>query len=680
MPSVEFPFILSGPLIRRAEPTQVFFWMATSKRCNISPTLFKISGTPDQPIYEKIHADYESSRVRIGKRLFIHLIKAFPTTGLFPTDTLIGYNLKFFTGSDMFDLSRFGFLSKESPQSIVYGSLKYPAFLLKGPSNVSNILYGSCRKLHGKGTDTLALGDMVLENEYFNLSSRPDSLFLMGDQIYADDVADPIFRTISFLNKELIGDYEPLEKIDDRIQLNPFHTSLKRINGRQYIMENFCQFTSGNAQNHLIELGEFAAMYLLSWSPQIWEFARSKGWIETFNEAVSSGYIHFTFPVQTKEHRAERNQLESRFNEQVEALVSFQKTLPQVQRLLANIPSYMIFDDHDVTDDWNITSNWRRNVETSPLGRHVIANGLTAYWAFQGWGNHPDSFDEHFRTVMKSYFKRLRTRRIHSVYEKWVSLVWNFNSWHYISPTHPRAVFLDSRTQREYNNKPSPVKFGEMIEEEIGCPQLLSKSGWELVSEKLKESSWEKNRPLIIVAATPVYGMGLIESFIHDYVYPFKVLGVEVQTSFDFEAWKYNAEGFTEFLEHVADWSPSPCIILSGDVHYATAVKAEVTFQDGRELKINQFTSSPFKNMSFAGLWGLLMKGVIGVNVRNRKNKDLLRYCSEEYEIKRGTSEHYLWKDQLRYQTVKKDSIFETQNNMGFLFISGEEIRNNLLT
>jgi len=60
-----------------------------------------------------------------------------------------------------------------------------------------------------------------------------------------------------------------------------------------------------------------------------------------------------------------------------------------VRRALANVPTYMIFDDHDVTDDWNLTARWRDRVRASPAGRRIVANALAAYWAFQGWGNDP---------------------------------------------------------------------------------------------------------------------------------------------------------------------------------------------------------------------------------------------------------------------------------------------------
>src|SRR4029078_4567224 len=43
------------------------------------------------------------------------------------------------------------------------------------------------------------------------------------------------------------------------------------------------------------------------------------------------------------------------------------KNLPRVQRALANVSTYMILDDHDVTDDFFLNPIWRRRV----LGRRL---------------------------------------------------------------------------------------------------------------------------------------------------------------------------------------------------------------------------------------------------------------------------------------------------------------------
>lgn len=686
---MQFPLILSGPIVRRVESTRAYIWIATSKKVQIESDFFQIEkgNETHSYLYHKLDTNCQTMKVKIGKQLFVYLIKITPQDESFPTDTLIGYNLRFNDDSRLDDLESLELLNPNHPGSLVYGNLKYPTFQIKRGQSSCHIFYGSCRKLHGDGEDTLAYADSIIDNHHANVQNRPDSLFLMGDQIYADDVADPLFGVISKISNELIGQREPLHHLEKRLQQEPFCTALNQVNGRQLIMESFCQFTSSHAQNHLIEFGEFAAMYLLSWSPEIWDIAQANHFFESFDELEKRKLIHFVSTNEkgdSKNHRFERNQLLNRFNEQQEALVSFRASLNRVRRLLANIPTYMIFDDHDLTDDWNISAEWKKNVSEAPLGRHVIANGLSAYWAFQGWGNDPDNFDQNFIKLMESYFKTIRKGSFHPfTHEKWGNILWQLSSWHFVAPTHPKAVFLDTRTQREYTTTPKLVKLGHIIKETTACPQLLSDQGWSTVSNKLLSSSWKTKTPLLIVSATPVYGMGLIESFLHDYVYPFQVIGVEVRTSFDFEAWKYNGEGFTKLLYQVAKWEPSECIFLSGDVHYASAVKATVTFPGGTTLPIHQYTSSPFKNMSFSGVWGVLMKGVIGFNSIKRKNKDIYRICDTSYSIshddKDDDSKPFLWKDQLRYQFLEKGSIIETNNNLGLVSISSHSITNVLI-
>jgi hypothetical protein len=687
MLSLNFPFILAGPIIRRVDPTQVYIWIALSEHCMIEANFYEVqianAPTP-QHEYHDIHTITQAKPIQLGKNLFIYLIKITPSDFVFPSETLIGYNLQFTNSSNHFNLGHFGLLTPNNPQSIVYGQLKYPTFFLKKEGNPANIFYGSCRKLHGEGEDTLVVADLVLEKESYNILKRPDTLFLLGDQIYADDIADPLFPVVRKLGEFLIGRTEDLHKIDERLNIESFQTSIRQINGRQFIMENLCQFTSTHSENHLMSLGEYAALYLISWSPALWELSQEHNLFLSFDEALENNEVYFAFrneEHQLKDHLLEKSHLQTRYLEQQETLVPTLQNLYKIRRLLANTPSYMIFDDHDITDDWNLSYDWKQNVYNSPLGKHVIANGLSAYWAFQGWGNQPDRFDKPFLKVMKKYFHSLIDGEGIDHHEEWVNLLWNFNNWHFVTATSPKAIFLDTRTQREYGLNPQPVRFIKKLEEQPPPPILLSKTGWTNASELLIESEWITNSPLIIVSATPVYGLGLIESFLNDYIYPLKVLGVEIQNQIDFEAWKYNTMGFTELLLQIAEWNPSQCIILSGDVHYASSVKSRVTFQDGRTLNINQFTSSPIKNMSFSGFGGRIMKMVTFFNSWTRKNKNIHRFCDHSYHIVKTNNHHgtYIWKDSLTYQPLNKNTIIETENNLGLLIISEQFVLNKLL-
>lgn len=67
---------------------------------------------------------------RLGKNLYIYLIKLQPISQNFPTQTLLGYNLGFQKDKTSYDLSDFGLLSSDSPVSICYGNLQYPTFFI----------------------------------------------------------------------------------------------------------------------------------------------------------------------------------------------------------------------------------------------------------------------------------------------------------------------------------------------------------------------------------------------------------------------------------------------------------------------------------------------------------------------------------------------------------------------
>ncbi|WP_285734120.1 alkaline phosphatase D family protein [Nocardiopsis sp. ATB16-24] len=60
---------------------------------------------------------------------------------------------------------------------------------------------------------------------------------------------------------------------------------------------------------------------------------------------------------------------------------------PQVRWLLSTVPTLMIFDDHDVRDDWNSSSAWRRDMDRLPWWRTRITNALGSYWVYQHLGN-----------------------------------------------------------------------------------------------------------------------------------------------------------------------------------------------------------------------------------------------------------------------------------------------------
>ena len=55
--------------------------------------------------------------------------------------------------------------------------------------------------------------------------------------------------------------------------------------------------------------------------------------------------------------------------------------------LLSTLPSLMIFDDHDVRDDWNTSQAWKDEMEARPWWHGRIVAALASYWVYQHIGN-----------------------------------------------------------------------------------------------------------------------------------------------------------------------------------------------------------------------------------------------------------------------------------------------------
>ncbi|HXH56930.1 alkaline phosphatase D family protein [Iamia sp.] len=64
---------------------------------------------------------------------------------------------------------------------------------------------------------------------------------------------------------------------------------------------------------------------------------------------------------------------------------------PHVRWLLSTVPSTMVFDDHDIVDDWNLSAAWLARIARQPWWDDRISGGLVSYWIYQHWGNLPPS-------------------------------------------------------------------------------------------------------------------------------------------------------------------------------------------------------------------------------------------------------------------------------------------------
>lgn len=601
------PKVLAGPIIRRADPQCVYIWLATSEPLDLGARIYAVNMARRPPSVDRANPVGEGvaiRRVQLGTKLFVHLIAVAPrrqARATYPSRTMLAYDIfKLARAGEIRSAARQGLSDMTDIDALRLAPFPLPTFVLQRPNrNELVTLYASCRKLHGKGADAAAAASALIGARATSVEQRPTALLLGGDQIYADDVSDVLILVVSRIGEELQGNVEPLPSVTGAARTI-------NIGARQLLLERDANFTSTEAGNHLMTFGEFAATYLLAWNPEIWP-TRLPDISEVWRAMGRGTPILPTINMHA---------------EQSASLEDARRAGAGLRKVLANTPTYMIFDDHEVTDDWNLNDSWTQAVMSKPLGRRILANGLAAFWAFQGWGNNPEAYDpSNFTQVIEDRLNNLSGNA--TLYER---TLLDFRQWSFVAPTQPGIVFIDSRTGREAGRAtydlrhlrnalgirslvPTPVlrpPFPRSMQDVIpaakripihGRPaQLMSSAARNRIRSLCQHLPSEQ--PAIFMVPAPVFGLEVIENA-QDLIA--RMTG---SYKFDLEHWHANPESLLDFMDVIFQLRPNPCILLSGDVHYAFEGMGEVTGR-GVTLRVGQFTSSAMKNES-PGVMGAL--------------------------------------------------------------------------
>ena len=60
---------------------------------------------------------------------------------------------------------------------------------------------------------------------------------------------------------------------------------------------------------------------------------------------------------------------------------------PVIRWLLSTVPTAMVWDDHDMADDWNISREWVEEIRRQPWWAGRAIGGIMSYWIYQHLGN-----------------------------------------------------------------------------------------------------------------------------------------------------------------------------------------------------------------------------------------------------------------------------------------------------
>ena len=534
-------------MLRHVDSHQLTFWLVTSKPFTLE---FTLSLTETSPfLFNGTLNTSQVQQIQIGEHAFLNLINI-KSEQAFPTEQALYYNF-------IFEHQQQREYLTDVVANICYSGQALPSFVIS--TDISSLMHGSCRKPHCESADGLVQVDCTIEKQLSQNEKRQAMLLMSGDQIYADDVAGPMLVAIHQVIK-LLGLYD--ESWQGSVANNsqalfsselcyyrrdlllPFEKANKAVYDKVFAASKKPIFTSVNAKNHLVTLAEVFAMYLLVWSPELWAT------IDLADHNIADSHHEL-------------------YHKELEHITQFSQGLSQVRRALAHLPIYMIFDDHDITDDWNLTRGWEEAAYNHPFSKQIIGNALIGYYFCQGWGNAPDNFSRIEQTISAHFCEQGYQNQ-----QVLIGIMLDWQHWHYSLATTPKVIVLDTRTRRWRS------------ESKAGKPSGLM--DWEALSDLQQELIDETN--VILVSPAPIYGVKLIEAIQRVFTFFGQPLMVDAE---NWMAHKGTANVMLNIFRHQK--TPPNFIILSGDVHYSFVYEITHRFRRSSS-KIYQITCSGIKN------------------------------------------------------------------------------------
>ncbi|MEM6189566.1 alkaline phosphatase D family protein [Shewanella scandinavica] len=443
-----------------------------------------------------------------------------------------------------------------------YGDASTPS--VRFTPELTQVFHGSCRNPHHHSDDALVAADTHLAQiiDTGVADDRPALIIMSGDQVYIDDVAGPMLSAIGQVI-DLLGlqheqfeganiassealHYLPADLYQRHKNLLP-HTQYPAKTALWRWYRNHPIFTSSIAENHLVSLNEIIALYLLTWSPDLWELVNIPKDVDGLTPANNA-----------------------RWQNEWQHLLGFKAGLTQVRRFMAHIPVYMMFDDHDVTDDWNLTAKWELAAYEHAFSKRIIGNALIGYTLFQGFGNAPDKFADEIRPLLDAFFAQPQSESQDLLIDELLK----FEQWHYTLATSPKLVVLDTRTRRWRS------------ESNLAKPSGLM--DWEALMDLQQELLGQSK--VIIVSPAPMFGVKLIEAVQRTAT----LMGASLLV--DAENWMAHPGAANALLSiFMHRKTPEEFVILSGDVHYSFSYDISIRFRRSSP-NIYQITCSGIKN------------------------------------------------------------------------------------
>jgi len=267
---------------------------------------------------------------------------------------------------------------------------------------------------------------------------------------------------------------------------------------------------------------------------------------------------------------------------------------PDVRWLLSTLPSAMIFDDHDVHDDWNTSTDWVTRKRGQGWWDERIVGAFASYWLYQHIGNlAPDALAEDplfcaIRDAPGDVGPVLR-RFAFDADRDVEGTRWSYRR----DLGRTRLIVVDSRAGRVLTP---------------GHRTMVDSDEWRFV-EQAAEGDFDH---VLIATSLPVFlgqGMHHLEAFteaIGDGAWGGWIarnVGERMRQGLDLEHWAAFRTSFSmieTLLERISagrdGGPPASVVVLSGDVHHAYLSRVRFPAGSTAAAPVYQAVCSPLRN------------------------------------------------------------------------------------
>jgi hypothetical protein len=265
---------------------------------------------------------------------------------------------------------------------------------------------------------------------------------------------------------------------------------------------------------------------------------------------------------------------------------------PHIRWLLSTVPSAMVFDDHDIHDDWNTSLDWVRDMRARGWWDDRIVGGFMSYWLYQHIGNlAPDKLAEDplWQEVREAEDGGPALRAFAFRADREVA----GSRWSYCRDFgRSRLIVLDSRA-------------GRVLDPD--GRSMMDPNEWRWFEEHT-EGDFDH---LLIGSSLPLLlapGLHYLEAWNEAvcegaWGRAAAWVGEKLRRGMDLEHWAAFGESLRRAFEIIGKVAagekgtpPASIVALSGDVHHAYLVEVAFTRDTGARSAVYQAVCSPFRN------------------------------------------------------------------------------------